>query len=122
MPVSPASVSISTIRALRAALKLAALMLGLAARNDSWVVRISVIFMAGPLAGVPEGRPRAYRHLTPRAGWGQAARTSRITAANARADVAGRPRTAGDDLPPDNRRHTVLLRHKRSPSPTMSTI
>ena len=54
IPVSPASVSISTINALRAALKLAALMLGLAARYDSWMVRISVIFMAGPLAAGPE--------------------------------------------------------------------
>jgi hypothetical protein len=30
--------------------------------------------------------------------------------------------TAGDDLPPDQRRHTVLLRHKRTRLPAMSTI
>src|ERR1022692_1901611 len=83
MPGSPASGSISTISALRAALKLAALMLGLAARYDSWMVRISVIFMAGPLAGGPEGRPRAYPHLTVCTGRGQAGRTWRLTAVNA---------------------------------------
>src|SRR5580692_370790 len=90
MPVSPASVSISTISAFRAALKLAALMLGLAARYDSWMVRISVIFMAGPLAAGPEGRPRAYPHLTVLTGRGQAGRTRRVTAVNARTDVARR--------------------------------
>jgi hypothetical protein len=53
------------------------------ARSIVWMARISVIFMAGPLAAGPDGRPRAYRHLTPRTGRGQAGRTWRVAAVNA---------------------------------------
>src|SRR3984957_6840225 len=117
MPVSPASVSISTISALRAALKLAALMLGLAARYDSWMVRISVIFMAGPLAA----GPAATRVPSPDPAHSKGSSESNV-AVNARPDGAHRSRTTGDDLWPGQRCHTVSLRPKRSRLPTMSTL